>query len=31
MLYNLLSVYEAQMFIFEALLEQKPVQSVSAS
>ena len=31
MLYNLLSVDEAQMFVFEALLEKKTVQYVSAS
>jgi len=31
MLYNLLSVDEEQMFVFEALLEKKPVQYVSAS
>jgi hypothetical protein len=31
MLYNLLSVGKAQMFVFDAILDQNPVQSFSAS
>jgi hypothetical protein len=31
MLYNLLSVDEGQLFVFETLLEKKTVQYVSAS